>query len=95
MRSTNENLEDGRVAEEAARWFACLQGEAATGDDWLAFEHWLQAAPENALAYERLEGLWIDLEFAPVAKDLVGRFEIELDRAGARRVAARRRCVAG
>ena len=97
MRSTNENLEDGRVAEEAARWFACLQGEAATGDDWLAFEHWLQAAPENALAYERLEGLWIDLEFAPVAKDLGGRPLLAARRRAARggAQAMRRRVIRG
>lgn len=73
MRNTDEHRDDGRVAEEAARWFACLQGEAATGDDWLAFERWLQASPAHAQAYERLERLWVDLDQAPVAKDLGGR----------------------
>jgi transmembrane sensor len=63
----------GGVAEEAASWFARLQGEAATGDDWLAFERWLQASPAHARAYERLEALWIDLDYAPVARDLGGR----------------------
>jgi transmembrane sensor len=39
-----------------------LQGEAASGDDWLAFERWLQASPTHAEAYERLERLWVDLD---------------------------------
>ncbi len=73
MTETNHNLDDSRVAEEAARWFVSLQGETATGEDWLAFERWLQASPAHAHAYERLESLWIDLEYAPVAKDLGGR----------------------
>ena len=73
MGRTDDNFDDGHAAEEAAGWFARLQGEAATGDDWLAFERWLQASPAHAQAYERLEGLWIDLEYAPVARDLGGR----------------------
>ncbi|HZZ31703.1 MAG TPA: FecR domain-containing protein [Phenylobacterium sp.] len=74
MRRTDENPDDdGQVAEAAARWFARLQGEATTGDDWLAFEQWLQASAAHAQAYERLENLWVDLDFAPVTKDLGGR----------------------
>lgn len=73
MRKTDEQFGDGHAAEEAARWFARLQGEAATGDDWLAFEHWLQASPAHAQAYERLESLWVDLDYAPVARELGGR----------------------
>lgn len=73
MRRTEEFQVDGRIAEEAARWFASLQGEAATGDDWLAFERWLQSSPAHAKAYERLEGVWVDLEYAPLVRDLGGR----------------------
>jgi transmembrane sensor len=73
MRKTDEQFDDGHAAEAAARWFACLQGEAATGDDWLSFERWLQSSSAHAQAYERLENLWIDLEYAPVAKELGGR----------------------
>jgi len=74
MMSRSEDFpEAGWIAEEAASWFARLQGEAATGDDWLAFERWLQASPAHARAYERLEALWIDLDYAPVARDLGGR----------------------
>lgn len=73
MGRTDDTFDDGRVAEEAAQWFASLQGEAATGHDWLAFERWLQASPAHARAYEKLEALWIDLDYAPVAKELGGR----------------------
>ena len=59
-----------RAAEEAAGWFARLQGEAVSGEDWLAFERWLAAAPANAGAYEKLERLWVDLESADVAQQL-------------------------
>ncbi|HEV7384191.1 MAG TPA: FecR domain-containing protein [Phenylobacterium sp.] len=73
MGRTDENAGAGGVAEEAAGWFARLQGEAATGDDWLAFERWLRASPAHARAYERLERLWVDLDYAPIARDLGGR----------------------
>ncbi len=85
MRSTEEFQGDSGVAEEAARWFARLQGEAATGDDWLAFERWLQASPAHVRAYEGLEGLWVDLEYAPLVRDLGGAPL----RAARRRVSAR------
>lgn len=49
------------VDEQAAEWFARLQGEEAGADDWLAFETWL-AVPPHAAAYERVEALWIALE---------------------------------
>ena len=73
MATTDDNLNDGHAAEEAARWFAHLQGGASTDGDWLAFEAWLQAAPAHASAYERLENLWVDLDYAPVSKELGGR----------------------
>lgn len=73
MRKTEDHRDDGRIAEEAARWFARLQGEAATGGDWLAFERWLQASPAHALAYEQLERLWVDLDQAEIVRDLGGR----------------------
>jgi transmembrane sensor len=73
MATTDDNLDDGHTAEEAARWFAHLQGGVATDSDWLTFETWLQASPAHARAYERLEGLWVDLDYAPVSKELGGR----------------------
>lgn len=50
------------AAEAAAHWFARLQDDAATGDDWLAFEQWLAASPAHAAAYETLEGIWAELD---------------------------------
>ncbi|HEY3947891.1 FecR family protein [Phenylobacterium sp.] len=73
MRKTEDHHDEGRVAEEAARWFASLQGEAATGDDWLAFERWILASPAHARAYEQLERLWVDLDQAEIARELGGR----------------------
>ncbi len=87
MKKTDDTFDDGRVAEDAARWFATLQGETATEADWLSFERWLQSKPSHAKAYETLEGLWIDLEYSPIAKDLGGR---PLVAARRRRQSARR-----
>jgi transmembrane sensor len=89
MQKTDEPFDDGQAAEEAAHWFARLQGEAATGDDWLAFERWLQSSSAHAQAYERLEALWVDLEYAPVAKELGGRPLIAARRQRPLRPAAR------
>jgi transmembrane sensor len=86
MSKTDEKFDDGHAAEQAAGWFARLQGDAATSDDWLAFERWLRASPANTQAYDRLEGLWIDLDYAPVARDLGGRPLV----AARRRAAGRR-----
>jgi len=72
MRRSDDLQGEDRVAEEAARWFVRLQGEA-TADDWLGFERWLRASAAHARAYARLESLWVDLEYAPVVRDLGGR----------------------
>lgn len=50
------------IAALAAEWFVRLHGEGATGDDWASFEHWLQASPAHARAYERLEAIWTELD---------------------------------
>lgn len=65
MSGLGDRIEPGGVAEAAARWFVRLQDEAATGDDWLAFEAWLAGSPEHATAYERIEQAWVDLDAAP------------------------------
>jgi transmembrane sensor len=62
MSGARDNEPTGKAADEAARWFTRLQDEAATRDDWLAFETWLAASPAHAAAYERLEALWVDLD---------------------------------
>jgi transmembrane sensor len=50
------------AAEAAAQWFVRLSGEAATGEDWLAFEDWLKASPVHAEAYARVERLSAELD---------------------------------
>lgn len=62
MRQGNGPDGADRVAEEAAGWFTRLQAEDASGDDWLAFEQWLQASPAHAPAYEHVERLWAELD---------------------------------
>jgi transmembrane sensor len=62
MSEANADREAARAAEKAAEWFVRLQGDDATGDDWLAFEAWLRTAPANAAAYEQLEQVWVDLD---------------------------------
>ena len=49
------------VADAAAAWFVRLEGETATADDWLAFEHWLLASAAHMAAFERLERLSAEL----------------------------------
>ncbi len=62
MNEPRADLDDDGVAEAAAGWFVRLQGEDASGDDWLAFERWLAAAPAHARAYDRLERIWVEVE---------------------------------
>jgi transmembrane sensor len=59
--SEEDQIVGAVAAEQAAEWFARLQGEDAGGDEWLAFEGWL-ADPAHAAAYERVEALWISLD---------------------------------
>ncbi|MBT9470823.1 MAG: FecR domain-containing protein [Phenylobacterium sp.] len=71
--SVGDDMNAGGVAEQAARWFVRLQDDASTGDDWLAFEVWLNAAPEHQAAYDALERAWIDVEdAAPVLARATG-----------------------
>ena len=76
------------TAEAAARWFVRLQDEAASGEDWLAFEAWLAAAPEHASAYEKLEAIWLDLDDAGEAVAAALDAPVSLDAARAKRAAA-------
>ena len=87
MSEESASLGDGHAAEQAASWFVRLQGGASTGEDWLAFERWLQASPEHASAYESLERLWVDLDNAPIIRDLGVRPPAQLLRGGALRTA--------
>jgi len=62
MNELGSGPDDEGVAQAAAGWFVRLQDEAASGEDWLAFEAWLEASPAHARAYRRLERLWVELE---------------------------------
>lgn len=62
MRPTGDQERDDTVAEVAAVWFARLQDDAASAEDWLAFEAWLAETPAHAAAYETLERIWVDLD---------------------------------
>jgi transmembrane sensor len=48
------------ISAEAARWHVLLEGEAASEADWLAFEHWLAAAPAHRAAYNAIDAALID-----------------------------------
>lgn len=54
-----------RAQEEAVQWHVRLTSELASEADWLAFETWLDAAPDNGAAYARVEALVSDLEAPP------------------------------
>lgn len=60
--SGERNITDEAVLEAAATWLVRLQGQDATGDDWLAFEAWLAAAPGRLAAYEQVERLSLELD---------------------------------
>jgi transmembrane sensor len=47
--------------DAAAAWHVRLASEEAVEADWLAFEAWLAEAPENVVAYDRVEALWDEL----------------------------------
>ena len=79
------------TAEAAARWFVRLQDEAASGEDWLAFEAWLAAAPEHASAYEKLEAIWVDLDDAGAAVAAALDAPVSLDAVRAERSERARR----
>lgn len=61
--SEERNIHDAAL-DAAAAWLVRLQAGEATGDDWLAFEAWLAAAPAHAEAYDRVERLSWELDAA-------------------------------
>lgn len=54
-------------AEAAAHWRAKLDGDDATESDWLAYEEWLAAAPENRAAAQRLDETLAGIELNKAA----------------------------
>jgi len=61
------------VVERAAAWHARLSDEAASADDYAAFERWRAADPTHALAWQRLEALCgrVDTAAVPGARRAV------------------------
>ena len=58
---------------EAADWVVRLQDPAAGEADWLAFDAWLEAAPDHAPAYDRALALWQEIDrHAPALKNRLG-----------------------
>jgi len=60
--SEERKIPNEAALEAAAEWLVRLQGEDATGDDWLAFEAWLAASPTHAEAYDQVEQLSLELD---------------------------------
>ncbi|HEY3696454.1 FecR family protein [Phenylobacterium sp.] len=52
------------IRDQAVAWFVRLQGGDVAEDDWIAFRAWLEAGPANRVAYDEVEGLWVDLDDA-------------------------------
>ena len=55
------------VQQAAVDWFVRLQGDASL-ENWTAFQSWLEAGPDHALAYETVETLWVELEDASLVE---------------------------
>jgi transmembrane sensor len=87
---TDRNDRDGdETARDAADWFARLNSDAATAQDWTAFEAWLTASPSHEPAFRAVESLWLDLEArgvdAPSAQILPFRRRSGMDKSAPRR----------
>jgi len=57
-----DRIDDKSPTHEAADWLARLQGDDAGEADWLAFETWLAASPDNWAAYDGLERLSAEID---------------------------------
>lgn len=53
----------------AADWLARLDRPDVGEADWIAFDAWLEAAPEHKLAYDEVLALWSDVEAAAPSLD--------------------------
>jgi transmembrane sensor len=79
--------QDGLAMAEAYAWVARLGGDVA-GEDGVAFDAWLEAAPGNRAAYRRALVLWH--EFDARAGDVLAELAPSGRQASARPPAARR-----
>lgn len=46
-------------ARTAAEWFAHLQRDEVSSENWATFLEWLEASPQNQVEFRRVEQLWI------------------------------------
>jgi len=63
MARTEHDGDDARDAllREAANWFTRIHDEAATTEDFLAWQQWLAGSARNLLAFREVEDLWRDV----------------------------------
>lgn len=54
--------------DQALAWFARMRSGEATPPDRRRFETWLAADVDNAREFDRLKGLWRDLDELPEEK---------------------------
>jgi len=57
-------MKSGSAREAAAAWVVRLSAAQAGEADWLAFEAWLGAAPENRRRYDEAMAVWLELDGA-------------------------------
>lgn len=55
------------IRERALTWFVQLQDEAATEDQWLSFQDWLEADGAHRRAYALVEQAWAVTDQTPLA----------------------------
>lgn len=53
---------DAEIVSQAAHWHTLMQGETISDSDHSKFKAWLAQAPEYALAYQRIDSLWDDID---------------------------------
>jgi len=53
------------IDEQASLWFTRRHGQRMSEADSRQFEHWLNAAPEHAQAYESIAGVWREFDAMP------------------------------
>ncbi|ADL00480.1 FecR family protein [Brevundimonas subvibrioides] len=64
-------MTDVSVHDQAIRWFVALRDESADEGQWLAFQGWLEADADHPRAYDAVERMWLDLDEAEAAPDVV------------------------
>lgn len=53
------------IDEQASLWFTRRHGQRMSSADLRQFEHWLNASPEHARAYESIASIWREFDAMP------------------------------